>query len=95
MILTEVRDYLRREGQATLGDIARAVHTDRETARSMLEFWMRKGLVRQLQAGGGCAGCTQCAAVAANEATEIYRWSDPAQRGADLLPLVVAGKGCR
>jgi len=71
MILSELRDYLRQRGQASLQDLARHFDAEPEALRGMLEHWIRKGQVCRQRAGGPCgSGCTQC-----DPATlEIYLW---------------------
>lgn len=74
MILSEVRDYLRRHGEVSLRDLALHFDTDPEALRGMLEHWMRKGKVsrRGVRAACGNGGCTQCDPAS----VEIYAWGD-------------------
>ncbi|MGD2073938.1 MAG: FeoC-like transcriptional regulator [Gammaproteobacteria bacterium] len=78
MILSEIREYLQRRGQATLNDIA--LHFDAEPAalQGMLEVWIGKGKVRRNRITSACgSGCSRCDPFS----TEIYVWcesdSDP------------------
>jgi putative ferrous iron transport protein C len=84
MILSEVRDYLRRRGQASLQDLALHFDCEPDAVRGMLEHWIRKGKVTRRLATTSCGGsCTQCLP----EAVELYTWgdADPAPREAPLI----------
>lgn len=70
MILTQLSDYLRRNGRASVADLARALDTTPDAVRAMLATLARKGRVRTL-AGGGCGGCGKCAAAD----LEVYEWT--------------------
>lgn len=71
MILTELRDYLKQQGQAPLRDMAINFDMDPEALRPLLEQWMAKGRVEKLPAGTACqGGCSSCAP----QTVEIYRW---------------------
>ncbi len=73
MILSEVRDYLKERGQATLLDVALHFDIDPETARGMLDVWVRKGRIHQERATASCgSSCSQCDTAA----TEIYVWGE-------------------
>ena len=90
MILSEVREYVRRRGQASLKDIALHFDSDPEALRSILDHWVRKGRIARRTASSSCGGgCTQC-----DPATvEIYVWSEaPAVPGE--VPLA-RNLGCK
>ncbi len=71
MILSEMRDYLRDRGQATLGDIALHFDSDPEAVRGMLELWVRKGKIERSTLMPACGGsCKQCDMAS----TAVYRW---------------------
>ena len=71
MILSDVRDYLRDRGQATLGDIALHFDTDSQAVRGMLDVWVRKGRVERTTLMPACgSSCSKCDMAT----TEIYRW---------------------
>jgi len=93
MMLTEIRDYLRARGQASLRDMAIHFDTDEEALRGALEHWIRKGKVRRLPAGTTCSGCASCAP----ETIELYAWvgEPPAQKDAavDVCSLRKASPG--
>ncbi len=73
MILSELGDYLRQHGQASLQDMALHFDADPEALRGMLEHWMRKGKVKKRLATSSCGsgGCSQCDPAS----VEIYRWA--------------------
>lgn len=70
MILSDIRDYLRQRGQASLSDLALHFDSDPDAIRGMLAIWVRKGKVSKLQTSGSCGGCNQCD----SSANEIYQW---------------------
>ena len=77
MILSQVRDYLKKRGQCTLSDIALHFDTDPDAARGMLDVWIRKGVVEKRSATASCGtSCQSCDPAA----TEIYFWVEPADR---------------
>ncbi|RMG31223.1 MAG: sugar metabolism transcriptional regulator [Gammaproteobacteria bacterium] len=79
MILTELRDYLREHGQASLQDMAVRFDMDASALRGALEHWIRKGKVRRLPPGTPCSGCTSCAP----DTVELYAWvGEPPSAGA-------------
>lgn len=84
MILSDIRDYLRQRGQATLADIALHFDTDPDALRGMLQVWVEKGKVHRQMATASCGGsCTQCDPAS----TEIYVWSEATANERPLLPL--------
>ena len=70
MILSDIRDYLRQRGQASLSDIALHFDSEPDAIRGMLDTWVRKGRVVKLDGGSACGGCNQCDAAA----NEVYQW---------------------
>lgn len=71
MILTELKGYLRQQGQATLADIALHLDSEPEAVRGMLTHWIRKGKVVKQTLTPACgSSCQQCNAAT----TEIYSW---------------------
>lgn len=71
MILTDLRDYLKAQGQAPLRDMALMFGMDQQALRPLLEQWMAKGKVEKLPSGSPChGGCSSCAP----NTVEIYRW---------------------
>lgn len=89
MILSDLRDYLRQRGQASLQDMALHFDADPEALRGMLEHWIRKGKVTRQTAKASCGdSCTQC-----DPATvEIYVWGRQQQPAETVIP--VQNLGC-
>ena len=80
-MLTAVRDYLRKRGQATLAEVALHFDVTPEVARQMLEVWERKGKVHRRMATASCgSSCSQCDPAA----TEIFAWGASPDTPADL-----------
>jgi hypothetical protein len=72
MMLGEIRSYLQQRGTATLNEVA--VHFDiaADTARFALNYWQKKGKVRERAAGcaaGGCAG-----GGCGGQSAAVYAW---------------------
>ena len=73
MILTDVRDYLKKHGQVPLRDMALTFGMDQEALRPLIEQWIAKGKVKKLPQGTTCGGgCSSCAP----QTIEIYQWVD-------------------
>ena len=71
MIVTQVRDYLKLQGQAALRDMALAFNMEQSALRPIVEQWIAKGKVRKLPSGTECqSGCTYCSP----DEIEIYQW---------------------
>ena len=89
MILSDLRDYLRQRGQASLQDMALHFDADPEALKGMLEHWIRKGKVTRQTAKASCGdSCTQC-----DPATvEIYVWGRQQQPTETVIP--VQNLGC-
>ncbi len=59
MMLGEIRDYLQQRGSASLTDVATHFDISPDTAQFALNYWQRKGKVREQAAAcssGGCGG---------------------------------------
>lgn len=83
MILSEIRDYVRKRRQASLADIALHFDADPDAVRGMLQVWVDKGKLHRQMATASCGGsCTQCDPAS----TEIYVWSDAVPDEHPLLP---------
>ena len=73
MILSEIKQYLMEHKRATLGDLAIHFDTEPDAMRGMLEQWIRKGRVLQLDQQSGCN--KSCAKCCDDSVMEIYEWS--------------------
>lgn len=99
---SEVKRYLQARGMAPMSDLVNRFGCDAEAMRGVLDFWIRKGRVRQLQStgrgcGSACGGCTQgnCATPALSA---VYQWVDVEHLRrvipiAGALPLVIGAVG--
>jgi hypothetical protein len=84
VILSEVRDYLRQRGQATLADIALHFDSDPDALRGVLQVWVRKGKVQRQMVTASCGGsCTQCDPAS----TELYLWKETPISERPLVPV--------
>lgn len=73
MILSQVSDYLKLRGRASVMDMAIALNTTPDALRDMLAVLERKGRVRRMPPGTPCGGgCAKCDP--AN--IELYQWSE-------------------
>lgn len=73
MLLGDIRDYLQKHGVASLRDVATHFDITVDAARFALNYWQRKGKVREQTAtcsSGGCGG-KSCGG---SEAATIYEW---------------------
>lgn len=71
MILTQVRDYLKQNGQAPLRDMALEFGMEQDALRPIIEQWISKGKVEKLPQGTSCGGgCNSCSP----ETIELFQW---------------------
>jgi DNA-binding IclR family transcriptional regulator len=60
-MLRDIQEFLRRNGQACLADIAAAVGAPESAVAPMLELLEKKGRVRRVvMTERLCGGCTRC-----------------------------------
>jgi putative ferrous iron transport protein C len=78
MILSELRDYLRKHRRVALADLVSHFHADSDALRGMLHKWVIKGCVRKLSAEAACGtSCCKCDPAL----TELYEWIEKAGAG--------------
>ena len=78
MILTRILDHLSERRIASLPEIARAVDSAPDAARSMLEHLQRRGLVHRVRANSACgSSCGQCL----QPGGELYGYGPAAPEG--------------
>lgn len=70
-MLIEVRDYLASRKEASVRDVSAHFDISLETARVLLEHWVRKGKATRLS----LAQCRQCA-LHCGKSWEAYQWLD-------------------
>ncbi len=82
MILSDIRHYLQKRGQASLADLALHFDADPDAIRGMLQVWMRKGMVHKQVATASCgSSCTKCDSAA----IEIYAWLSSSEPEREFL----------
>ena len=70
-MLVEVRDYLASRTEVSVRDVAVHFAIAPETARALLEHWVRKGKASRLS----LEQCRQCA-LHCGKSWEAYQWLD-------------------
>lgn len=78
MILSALRDYVRDRGQVSLAELTAHFDTDADTARAMLDVWIRKQKLYRRSATACGGACTHCSPAIA----EYYVWGQPPEDGA-------------
>lgn len=96
-ILRRLRRYLELHRRATLGDLALHFGTTPDAMRGMLDTWLRKGRVRELDWQASCN--TSCPTACDDTAMTVYEWIDAERSSAATftpLALVAPSTGvCR
>lgn len=73
MILSDLRNYLKRQRKVALADLVNHFNMDADALRGMLGIWINKGNVRKMSREAACGtSCCQCDPAL----TEIYEWVD-------------------
>ncbi len=71
--LIQLKQYLRGRKVTPLQDMALHFKVDIAAVRPLLEVWMAKGKVRNIEGvAANCGGCCKCDAAA----IELYEWLD-------------------
>ena len=70
MLLADIREYLRKRGTSSLQDVATHFDIAPDTARFALNYWQKKGKVREQAAGCGSGGCGGCA----SSGSPVFEW---------------------
>jgi len=70
-MLMELKDYLASRKEASVRDVAAHFDISPETARALLEHWVRKGKASRLS----LEQCRQCA-LHCGKSWEAYQWID-------------------
>jgi hypothetical protein len=72
-MLGEIRNYVKQHGTASLNDIALHFDIAPDTVRFAIDYWQRKGKIReQATASCGSGGCGGCSSNSAPKA--LYEW---------------------
>ncbi|MBM3421961.1 MAG: FeoC-like transcriptional regulator [Chlorobi bacterium] len=71
MTLSAIRDFLRERGPASVGDIARHFGSDTVMAETMIDEWIRRGMVEKKAADSfSHVCCGKCSA----HRSDICHW---------------------
>ncbi|MBR1777719.1 MAG: hypothetical protein IJ752_03935 [Alphaproteobacteria bacterium] len=74
MILLEIRDYVKEQGQVSLQDAAVKFDLPEETAAQMLAHWEKKGKI--VQAEKTCGACCSCSQKTNRSCRTVYLWKE-------------------
>ncbi|MBC8212602.1 MAG: FeoC-like transcriptional regulator [Gammaproteobacteria bacterium] len=72
MILKEVKTYLQTQRQASLSEMAIHFDIDADALKGMLEFWVKKGIIRHTPASAVCSSGCSCSQ---KEQNDLYSYS--------------------
>jgi hypothetical protein len=71
-MLTAARDLVRRQGLASLQEVALKLGVPADVARALLQKWVEKGRIERLPIPTVCSGCTLCDSAP----REVYQWCE-------------------
>jgi len=73
MILSDLRDYIKKRHKVALVDLINHFHMDADALRGMLGKWISKGKIKKLTLESDCGtSCCKCDPAL----TELYEWVD-------------------
>lgn len=75
MILSELKEYLKQNGQVSLSDVAVRFDISESAAQGMLEHWERKGLIRQVEHEACRCSCGRKCASCPMNCSKTYQWT--------------------
>ncbi|QXP84385.1 FeoC-like transcriptional regulator [Methylococcus sp. Mc7] len=79
-MLTELKEYLITHRGVCVTEVAAHFDIPPETARALLEHWVRKGKVARFDVAGQCQACrSPC-----NERLQIFQWLDRQRQTQDV-----------
>ena len=86
--LSAVKLFMENRGRASVADIAAALDTTPEVARSLLEMWRTKKKARLVI--GLCAACGKgssygCCCAGGADLTDVYEWAATSQKDSDAV----------
>ncbi len=91
-IMRRLKRYLQLHRQATLGDLALHFDVPADAMRGMLQPWLRKGRVRELDVHATCN--TACPTACDDTAMTIYEWVEaPSAAPCSFTQLTVIQPG--
>lgn len=60
-MLLQLRDFIKKNGEVSLQQLAREFKTEADALQPMLDFWVHKGIICQLDMSISCnKGCGSC-----------------------------------
>jgi len=81
MILSDLRSYIKKNGQASLGEMVMIFNVEPDALRGMMDHLMDKGYVRRGSPCGRDDGCSSCSSNSGGACStgffvdEIYEWT--------------------
>lgn len=82
MILSEIKEYLQTQGQASLKDIAVRFDVSESALIEMIGHWERKGKITHVDNGGCGNPCGQKCSSCPMKCMMVYQWVDSGAGGA-------------
>lgn len=72
MILTDLRDYVQKQGRAGSKELAIHFDLSEDMVNNMIRHWITRNVIRQLNSSacGTCGHCSGC------DVEAIYEWVD-------------------
>lgn len=74
MILLEIKEYLKRQKQASLQDVCVKFNLSEEAAKEMLAHWERKGKIERVEKSSFCRSCSKSVENCGFSCGILYRW---------------------
>jgi ribosomal protein S25 len=75
MLVIEIRDILKQEKDISIHELVNQIKVDVTIVREILNFWIKKGMVKKISSGSACCGDGKgCQGVCSFLALEIYSW---------------------
>ncbi|MEZ5534104.1 MAG: FeoC-like transcriptional regulator [Thiolinea sp.] len=71
MMLGHIRDYLRQRGSASLSDVAVHFNIAPDTAKFALNYWQKKGKIREQASTCSSGGCGDSCS---GGSSPVYEW---------------------
>lgn len=74
MILLEIKEYLKRQKQASLQDVCVKFNLSEEAAKEMLAHWERKGKIERVEKKCSGCSCAKSGGECVRPCGALYRW---------------------
>lgn len=72
-MLLQIRDFIQREKQTSLEQLARAFHIDEAALQPMLNFWLQRKIINVTE---GLSGCRSVCGACSVKRPKIYQFCD-------------------